>query len=464
MALVPTPRTPAVAIARVLRDLGLQQGRGKDFRVTGYYVDGERDHTYVLILNRAAEEVVAANADRIEDWTGRGPYAFSVSIRYTSNGRPVCSIANVRAGRVRETTPAPAAPVEEPAAPATEDTPAAAGVEVVDYREEYRQQEQAKALAWSADQAQTMARAATGGLHLDEHGVLRYATVPARTGRRVAGHLLRPLVGAAFVTVAAPGRDGRATVELTADGRRALLVWTRQAPAPVVKHRSERAHALRPLLNGVEARRRAVAFEAEMARRQAERDAWYAEAAVRWAAEDHEELLRALWVRAEGVRNPWASRPAGWVPTPEQVQEHGLPADLVAELHAEHDRLDPAPAPAPAAVVEPLLPTIPRQRSHRPAPVRPFHSRKATTCPAPHRPHACSYGSEHSASTCPTAPASSARTLLGRPAATPHGRGSRSAPTAPNCTSAPATRSANCSPLPSSSPTRTATAARTTRT
>ncbi|WP_327385042.1 hypothetical protein [Streptomyces sp. NBC_01207] len=461
MALVPAPKTPTVAIARVLRDLGLKQGAAADFRVTGHYENGERRYTYVILLSREAEDLVAANADQIEAWTDRGPFGFTVSVRYSKNGNAFCTIRNVRAGRVRQTPPALVVePVVEPAAPAPAAEPVmepvAPTAPAVDHREEYRQQEQAKALGWTAQQAETMARAATGGLHLDEHGVLRYATAPARTGRRVAAHLLGPLVGAAFVTLAAPAA-GRAAVELTADGRRALLVWTRQAPAPAVKHRSERAHALRPLLGGVEARRRSDAFEAEMARRQAERDAYYAEAAVRWAAEDHEEVLRDLWAAAEEVRNPYAKRPAGWVPTPAQVTEHRMPADLVAELHAEHDRLNPAPTAA--AAVAPLLAAIPAQR-RRPAAVRPFLPRKDTRCPvrpARPRPHACSYACGNSASTCPTAPASSAPTPRHRAATSAPGRGARTAPTAQTCGSAPATRWANSSPRLASSRTRSGT-------
>ncbi|MDA5279873.1 hypothetical protein [Streptomyces sp. Isolate_45] len=377
MTLVPTAKTPTVAIARVLRELGLQQGRSKDFRIIGLYVNGERDHTHVVLLSREAENVVAANADRIEERTGRGPYPFTVSVRYTGGGLPICTVRNVRAGRVRETPPATpaAAPVEEPAAPAVEE-PAA---EVIDYREEHRQQEQAKALSWSAQQAGTVDHAATGRLFLDQDGALRHAADASRTGRRVAAYLLPPLVAAGFLTVTAPDPAGRATVELTADGRRAHLVWTRQTPAPVLKNRGQHAESLRPLCNGTEARRRAAAFDAEMTRRQAERDAWYAEAAVRWAAEDREDLLRDVWVKAEEVRNPYAKRPAGWVPTPEQVEEHRLPTDLVTELHAEAARLTPAPqASAAAPSVPARLPVVPRQltRSHHHN--RPTRTRGAT--------------------------------------------------------------------------------------
>ncbi|MFE3378752.1 hypothetical protein [Streptomyces anulatus] len=113
------PRTPAVAVARELRRLGLQQGAGRDFRVAGHYANGERTHTYVLLLTRHANEVVAANADLIERRTDEGPFPFRVSVRYFGTDRPAASVANA-GSRVRE---APAA-AEEPA-PAAEELPAA---------------------------------------------------------------------------------------------------------------------------------------------------------------------------------------------------------------------------------------------------------------------------------------------------------------------------------------------------
>ncbi|MFJ3100350.1 hypothetical protein [Streptomyces sp. NPDC086835] len=120
MALMTAPTTPTVAIARELRRLGLAQGAGKDFRVTGHYVNGERSHTYVLLLTRHAQEVVTANADLIEERTGEGPFPFRVSVRYFGTDRPTASIANA-GDRVRETPAAAEGP-----APAVEEAPAAA--------------------------------------------------------------------------------------------------------------------------------------------------------------------------------------------------------------------------------------------------------------------------------------------------------------------------------------------------
>lgn len=87
-----TPRTPTVAIARILRALGLTQG--KDFRVTGEYCNGERTGTYVLTLTRRADETIAARADDIEKVSEEGAYPFRVSVRYPSGDRPMTGVAN----------------------------------------------------------------------------------------------------------------------------------------------------------------------------------------------------------------------------------------------------------------------------------------------------------------------------------------------------------------------------------
>ena len=64
MAKRATAKTPTVAIARVLRDLGLKQG--SDFRVRGQYTNGERVGTFVAALSAKADQVIADNADQIE--------------------------------------------------------------------------------------------------------------------------------------------------------------------------------------------------------------------------------------------------------------------------------------------------------------------------------------------------------------------------------------------------------------
>lgn len=97
MAKQATAKTPTVAIARVLRSLGLEQG--KDFRVRGQYqgtgANRERIGTYVAVYTNAADQVVADNADRIEELVKQdGSFAFRVSIHSTTNGRVWTWIAN----------------------------------------------------------------------------------------------------------------------------------------------------------------------------------------------------------------------------------------------------------------------------------------------------------------------------------------------------------------------------------
>lgn len=94
-------KTPTVAVARVLRSLGLKQG--EDFRVTGFYQNRERVGTFVVVFNKATDEVIAANADEIVRLTGEAGYGFRVSVRY-HNGRPFVDVKNFGA-EVREDAP-----------------------------------------------------------------------------------------------------------------------------------------------------------------------------------------------------------------------------------------------------------------------------------------------------------------------------------------------------------------------
>lgn len=107
---IATAKTPTVAVARVLRGLGLVQGT--DFKVAGEYrgsgLNRERVGTYVVIYNAAADKVVADNADAIEAATlADGGFAFRVSIHYTSGGRLWTHVANF-GQRTREERPADA--------------------------------------------------------------------------------------------------------------------------------------------------------------------------------------------------------------------------------------------------------------------------------------------------------------------------------------------------------------------
>ncbi|WP_086859784.1 hypothetical protein [Streptomyces milbemycinicus] len=185
--------SPTVAIARVLRRLGLVQGRRGDFRVTGFYRNGERDHTYVVLYSRHAEEVCAAHADEIEQTVeADGGWCFRVSVRYLNGSRPTVSIANA-GERIREAQPAAAAleeaaqpepagepePVED-SEPVTEPTPP-----VEDPPDLRLQREQAAALDWSAGQADLVFAAEAGLLYRNFDGSLRRQDLPGGPGRIV---------------------------------------------------------------------------------------------------------------------------------------------------------------------------------------------------------------------------------------------------------------------------------------
>ncbi len=340
MALVAPAKTPTIAVSRALVRAGLEQGKGKDFQVKGRYRNGERQFTYVSVHTERAEAVIADRADDIERWTDEAGFPFRVSVVYMGH-RPVTDVHNGPRPRLRETAPAveaaPAPAVEEPAAP-VEPT--------------WKQERQARALGWTARHAEVVRWAAAGELVMDGPDDLRRVTAPGRAGRRVAAALLRPLTAAAFLTLGELDDAGRHRVELTADGRHALEVWDLVGPAPaVVSRKQEARHQLRPLLGGQEARRRSAEFEADLKRRAAEREAWYAAYDLRCAAEEREDRLRTMWAEVEGILNPCARRPAGWTPTPEQVAEFYIRPELVAELEEEAARL--AAEAATEAAVEP---------------------------------------------------------------------------------------------------------------
>lgn len=103
----PAAKTPTVAIARILRDLGLKQGN--DFRVRGQYQgtgqNRERIGTYVAALTGAADQVIADHADEIERLASEAGHSFRVSIHFTANGRMWTWVANY-GQRTRDTVPA----------------------------------------------------------------------------------------------------------------------------------------------------------------------------------------------------------------------------------------------------------------------------------------------------------------------------------------------------------------------
>ncbi|KUN32504.1 hypothetical protein AQJ11_02970 [Streptomyces corchorusii] len=119
----------STAIARVLRGLGLTQGKGCDFRVTGDYRNGERIGTFVVVLTRHAEEVIAEHADEIERLSEEAGWPFHVSVRYHDRERPMVTVANY-GSRVREEPPVSAV-TAEPAEAAEAETvePAEVAVE-----------------------------------------------------------------------------------------------------------------------------------------------------------------------------------------------------------------------------------------------------------------------------------------------------------------------------------------------
>ncbi|MEV5677021.1 hypothetical protein [Streptomyces sp. NPDC052179] len=367
------PRTPTVAIARILRHLSLAQG--SDFRVTGDYSNGERIGTYVLVLSSRARDTIAANADEIERLSGEGVFPFRVSIRYPSNARPMPSVANY-GSRIRDPLrPATAAPKPEaepqPEAeptPELEPTPAPElppagtpeGRRFQAARVRAWTTEQARALNWSTRQADLVAAAAAGQLVYDNDGALVHRPVPVWNGRTVREGRINPLLNSGLLVVTGHEADGRRRVRTTLDGREALHIWRLCRPAPAEKGQAQDREPLTPLLGGEEFTRRSHAIAEDTRRREAERAATYAAFAELHAWEAREEKLRDAWAKVNGIRNPLSRRPAGWVPTSDEIAEHGIHPDLVAELRADIEHPTPRPdIPATTAAPPQRLPPLP---------------------------------------------------------------------------------------------------------
>lgn len=85
-------KTPGVAIARILRGLGLKQGT--DFRVRAERKNGERIGTRVAVLGRPVNRTVADNADLIEQLAGDAGFHFNVSTHFTPSGIVWVDVAN----------------------------------------------------------------------------------------------------------------------------------------------------------------------------------------------------------------------------------------------------------------------------------------------------------------------------------------------------------------------------------
>ncbi|MDQ1018878.1 DUF3560 domain-containing protein [Streptomyces afghaniensis] len=222
-------------------------------------------------------------------------------------------------------------PVDEPAPPAE------------DPQDVRLQREQAAALGWSAGQAEFVIAAAAGRLYLHKLGSLYCRDIPGTVGRLVSNHRLSALQKAGFVTVGAADANRERLILVTVDGRRAVAVWKRWKPRPVEKNREEECERLRPLLHGVQARRLAEQAAEDEAKRKAN-SAAFREAHQRlmeW--EDREDRLWAAWAKVQGIVYRLQRRPAGWVPTEEEIEAHCLDPEVVAELR--EDAVNPQPRP-----------------------------------------------------------------------------------------------------------------------
>ena len=102
-------KTPGVAVARVLRGLGLKQGL--DFGVRAERKNGERIGTRVAVFGRQANQTVADNADLIERLAAEAGFSFNVSVYVTPSGIVWVHIANY-GERTRQTHFLSARPAE----------------------------------------------------------------------------------------------------------------------------------------------------------------------------------------------------------------------------------------------------------------------------------------------------------------------------------------------------------------
>jgi DNA-binding PadR family transcriptional regulator len=205
-----------------------------------------------------------------------------------------------------------------------------------------------------------MAAAAAGRIYRYPNGNLREVAVPGQPGRTVADRRLHQLVTVGLLVEGVPDGSGRRPVRVTADGRRALTVWKRWCPVPRTLEDEEKL-ALRPLLGGEQAKRWAHRAQAEERARREHTEAFAAAAGRQREWDDRDERMRAAWARVEGIRNPCARRPVGWVPTDEEAAAHRLDPAVVEELQA--DAANPQPRPA--------LPSDPGRQSEELPPLAP---------------------------------------------------------------------------------------------
>ncbi|MFJ9567866.1 hypothetical protein ACIRQQ_48620 [Streptomyces fuscichromogenes] len=156
-------------------------------------------------------------------------------------------------------------------------------------------------------------------------------------------------------------------VSITADGRDALYLWNVYRPAPAVKNRKEEREKLRPLLEGEEETRRALAYAERERQRRAETEVFYEalEEAHDW--EDRDDRMWAAWARVQGIAYRLGRHvPAGWAPTQEEIDRHRLDPAVVDELRAEAACPTTRPEVPRSRALTPLelppLPAVPDQQ------------------------------------------------------------------------------------------------------
>ncbi|MGJ3558927.1 hypothetical protein ACR6C2_08080 [Streptomyces sp. INA 01156] len=218
-----------------------------------------------------------------------------------------------------EEPPAPEPPAEEPPA---EEPSAAEAEQLVDEpappaedpREVRLQRQQAKALGWSAGQAELTTAAAAGWLYRFSDGTLRRQDLPGAPSRIVADHRLKPLVQAGFLVTGEPDDFQRRPIRVTADGRRAVMVWKRWRPKPVERNREEECEKLRPLLHGAQERRLAEQAAEDEAKRKATSKEFREVHARLMAWEDSQDRMWAAWAKVHDVHYRLQRRPGGFRP------------------------------------------------------------------------------------------------------------------------------------------------------
>ncbi|MER5649661.1 hypothetical protein [Streptosporangium sp. NPDC002524] len=226
-----------------------------------------------------------------------------------------------------------------------------------DVLDDYRRQEQAARLGWTAAHAAAVSLAAAGELHQDGRGFYRSGVRGGR-GRAVSRTRVQVLEAAGFLTT------GGGPVTLTADGRQALIAWNAVDVAPA----AEEAKELPPLYGGQEAARRYQVWQANMARGEAESRARLQEAiAVAEASYQAEQVLLEQRA-AERAGRRFASAAAAWDAINGPAEAFVYTDDGTVETHTgvSPEDLDahtvPAPRVAPVAPLRRLLPTRPARR------------------------------------------------------------------------------------------------------